>query len=103
MKQFDGRSSGSLVYLECALITDLSDMGHEDIPAHRQVDVRLPNNKVLRLPYGWLRQAKAEDVEEYLDEAPSDVLDGMLDASEEAAAVAAKTGAKKVAVKRANQ
>lgn len=66
MRQFDGRNTGDLAYLECQLVTDLTDQD-DTIPPHRQVDVRLPNNKVLRLPYAWLRSATFEQVDEFLD------------------------------------
>lgn len=66
MRQFDGRAAGTLAFLECTLITDLSG-SEEDIAPYRQVDVRLPNNKVLRLPYSWLREVTPEDLDEFLD------------------------------------
>lgn len=75
MLEFNGRVIGDLAYLECSLVTDLTDQD-EVVPPHRQVDVRLPNNKVLRLPYCWLRQEP-----EVSEDTPSEVLDAMLDAS----------------------
>jgi hypothetical protein len=76
LEQFSGRRAGDHAYLECTLATDMStDYEGETIPPHKQVDVRLPNNKLLRLPYAWLREEGAE-------EAPSAVLDSMLDVSE---------------------
>lgn len=67
MQEFDGRVLGAMAYLECTLATDLTDQG-ETVPPYRQVDVRLPNGKIMRLPYSWLRQEDTEESPE--DEGP---------------------------------
>lgn len=77
LEQFSGRRAGDHAYLECTLATDMAfDYEGETIPPHKQVDVRLPNNKLLRLPYAWLREEGAEG-----EDQPSEVLDSMLDAT----------------------
>ena len=84
LDEFTGRTVGDHAFIECLLATDLtSGYEHEPIPAHKQVDVKLPNGKLLRLPYAWLREDPGildGGVDEPMD-APSKVLDGMLDAS----------------------
>lgn len=73
MRDFDGRIPGSHGYLECTLATDLTTYADgEEIPPHKQVDVCLPNKKILRLPYAWLRSEGNVSI---------DVLDSMLDAT----------------------
>lgn len=74
MIQFDGIKPGAVGYLECILITDLDD--GEGVRLNRQVDVRLPNKKVMRLPYSWLVRE---------EECQSEMLHEMLDASEDSA------------------
>jgi len=106
LDQFTGRTAGEHAYLECTLATDLGyDYEGEDIPLHKQVDVKLPNGKLLRLPYAWLREEPVPEPER-----PSDVLKGMLEDTEDYGPGAedvddseeyhAKRAPKKVVVKR---
>lgn len=73
MRAFDGRVAGSTAYIEVELVTDLTDR-EEEVRTSTQVDVVLPNRKLMRLPISWLL---AEE------DSPAEVLDSMLDASDE--------------------
>jgi len=78
MRNFRGDTPGQIAWIRCALITDLTD---EDANP-TQVDVRLENNKVLRVPYHWLWeegpdvgiQGKAVEVPIIVDDLDEDVV-----------------------------
>lgn len=81
LDQFTGRTVGDHAYIECTLASDLSTYGEgEEVPVHKPVDVKLPNGKLLRIPYAWLREV----AEVFPLDSPAEVLGEMLDGTEEA-------------------
>ena len=79
LDQFTGRAVGDHAYIECTLATDLSTFEGEEVPTHKAVDIKLPNGKLLRLPYAWLREV----AEVFPLDSPAEVLGEMLDATED--------------------
>lgn len=68
MREFTDRVPGAKAFIGVELVTNLTDR-EGTLPAHHQVDVKLPHGKIMRIPLHWLQA----------DEPASEVLGGMLD------------------------